>query len=101
MNSVPDFAPIGRLAEVASVAENVFGFFTLTIFAGTLLNQKNVGQTKAIGDAISSIKANANSLDQFVRSEFRITTMEEAIGELERLKAGLLGVILWLTRSMK
>jgi hypothetical protein len=99
MNSVSDFVPVGRVAEVVSMAENFFGFFTLSIFAGTLFTQKNARQTKEIEEAVKSVERNAQTMESFVRTEFRITTMDDAITELERLKAGMLSVILWLSRS--
>jgi hypothetical protein len=99
-NSVVDLSPVGKLAEIASMAENVCGFFTLTIFIGTLFTQRNVRQTKEIDAAVSQIELDAQAMERFLRSEFRVDNIEDAIAEMERLKAGMLGIVSWLSRSI-
>jgi hypothetical protein len=99
-NSVVDLSPVGRLAEIASIAENVCGLFTLTIFVGTLFTQKNARQTKEIDDAVSQIELDAQFMERFLRSEFRVNNIEDAIAEMEKLKAGMLGIVSWLSRSI-
>lgn len=100
-NSITDLVPVKRLAEIASMTENVFGLFTLTIFVGTLLTQKNARQTSEISDAVKQIEFDAAAMEGLLKSEFRIKTIDEAIAELERLKTGMVSVVTWLTRSTK
>ena len=99
LNSVSELVPTGRIAQIASMAENGIGLFTVPIFAGTLLSQRNERHAKEIERAVKSIEQEAVELEGFVRREFRITTIDEAIAEMERAKAGLLGFILWLSPS--
>lgn len=98
-NSVNDLVPVKQWAELVSMAENLFGFFTVSIFVTTLFTQKNARQTKEIDNAVKSIQLDAEAMEGFVRSEFRLMTIEDAIAELERVKASLLGVVLWLSQS--
>ncbi len=100
-NSINELAPMGLAAQISSMAENAFGLFTVPIFAGTLLSQRNERHAKEIEQAVKSIEQDAAEMEGFVCREFRITTIDDAITEMERVKASLLGVILWLSRSAR
>ena len=62
-NSVNDFTSIKRASETYSIVENAFGIFTLSIFIGLMLNQKNKRQFEEIHGAVRSIEADAGAFE--------------------------------------
>jgi hypothetical protein len=70
------------------------------ILVSTLLSHKNQRQSDELSAAIRDIEAEGRTMEAFIQTEFHVRNIDDAISELERLKAGMLQIILWLSKGL-
>jgi hypothetical protein len=95
-NGIPDFYAVSGIARFTSTAEVVSGFFLLVILFFLVTTVQSARQNEKIGAAVNAIRSQGQLMEQFVETEYKMT-IEQAITELERTKAGLIKAIYYLS----
>jgi hypothetical protein len=99
-NSIPDLVPVKAIAQSLSMIEKLLALILGLILVSTLLSHKNQRQFDELSFAIQDIEAEGQDMEAFIQSEFHVKNIDDAISELERLKSGLLQIILWLSKGL-
>jgi hypothetical protein len=97
--TIRELTPITRLSESVSMAENFFALVLIAIFASQLISVKSQRLATELNQVIASIEAEGRFIESFIRSEYKIDTIDAALAELERLKASLMRFLVFLTRT--
>ena len=95
-NGIPDFYAVSGIARFISTIEIVFGFLLLVILFFLVTTVQSNRHRQEIGSAVKAIRSQGQILEQFVETEYNMT-VEQAIIELEKVKAGLIKAIFYLS----
>jgi len=95
-NGIPDFYAVSSIARFLSTIEIIFGFLLLVILFFLVTTIQSSRHTEEVDAVVKAIRLQGEILEKFVESEYKMT-VEQAIKELERIKAGLVKVIYYLS----
>jgi hypothetical protein len=57
--------------------------------------------TIELGDTIAAIEAEGKSMEAFIKTEYLVDTVEEALTQLQRLEASMIRLLLMLSDGLK
>lgn len=100
-NSIRELVPILPLSQTLYMMEAMFELFLVIIFISllfTLRSQKHVNELNRI---INEIEFQGNEMECFIKDEYKINSINDAIIELEKLKAGLVSFIYKISESIR
>ena len=80
--------------------ESFFALFLIVIFIALLISVKSQKYSEELNTAIKGIKAQGKEIENFIRDEYKINSIEDAMIELEKLKAGLTKFLYKITDSI-
>jgi len=100
-NSIKEIAPIMPIAQIAFMLESFFALILVAIFISLLLSVRNQRHTEELNEVIKRIEAQGTEIEGFIKDEYKINSIEDAMAELEKLKAGLAKFIYKITESIK
>ena len=100
-NSIREISPISAQAQVMSMLESFFALFLITIFVSLALSVRNQRASDELGAAIDSIEADGRHMEVFIKNEYRVSSIDDAMAELERLEAGLARLLSYITQGIK
>jgi hypothetical protein len=98
-NSIVDFNPTSTLVRTLATVEVVFGFVLLVILFFLVTTVQSNRHTEEIDLVIKNMRLQGDTLEHFIREEYRLT-IDQAIQELEKIKAGLMKVIYYLSSNI-
>jgi len=98
-NSIVDFNPASNLARALSTVEVIFSFVLLVVLFFLVTTVQSNRHTEDIDIIIKNMRLQGETLDHFIRDEYRLT-IEQAIQELEKIKAGFMKVIYYLSSNI-
>ena len=81
--------------------ESFFALFLITIFVSLALSVRNQRASDELGAAIDSIEADGRHMEVFIKNEYRVSSIDDAMAELERLEAGLARLLSYITQGIK
>jgi hypothetical protein len=79
--------------------EQVVSFLIVSIFISSLFSVKSKRASDELNSVIKEIENEGEDMESFIRVQFNLNTISEAIKELERLKANLISFIYWLSKN--
>ncbi|OGJ59139.1 hypothetical protein A2635_04225 [Candidatus Peribacteria bacterium RIFCSPHIGHO2_01_FULL_51_9] len=97
--SIPEIANHSTIATIFAIIEGLFALFTVTILVTLLFSLKSERYSTEIKKVADSIKQQGDTLSIFISQEYKMTP-EQALKELERLKAGMLNFIYQLSKNL-
>lgn len=100
-NPIPDVIPVLPLSQAVWMINAFFALFLLVIFVSLLWTVKSEKHTEELNQIIKSIEDEGFAMESFIRSEYKINSIEEAILELEKMKAGLVKFIYKISESIQ
>lgn len=99
-NSIQEITPIMPISQTASIIESLFALFLVVIFVSLLLSVRGQRHSEELNEIIKKIKEEGKSMEQFIVDEYKLDSIEAAISELKRLKAGLVNFIYQLSKNI-
>ncbi len=100
-NSIKEIAPVMPISQTASMTESFFALFLVAIFISLLLSVKSQRHAEELNEAIKGIEAQGTEMEGFIKDEYKINSIEDAMAELDKLKASLAKFIYKITESIK
>ena len=97
--SISEITAIRPLSQIASMIEQAVSFLIVSIFISSLFSVRSKRASDELNSVIKEIEKEGEEMEGFIRVEFNLNTISEAIKELERLKAGLISLIYWLSKN--
>jgi hypothetical protein len=100
-NSTPDLIPVGTLSKLASIAEVFFAVFLFVIFVTLALSTRSEKYAAELNDVIQKVEKEGEDMEIFIRDEYKINSVEDAMAELDKLKAGFAKFLYAITENIK
>ena len=100
-NSIKEVAPVSYVSQSVLMTEYFFALFLVAIFVSLIVPFKNARYAQELNDTVATIETEGRLMESFIRSEYRINSIDEALAELQRLEAGLARFLLYLTEQLK
>lgn len=100
-NSIKEIISVMPISQTASMIESFFALFLIVIFISLLLSVRSQRHTEELNEVIKGIEAEGTKMEGFIKNEYKVNSIEDAMAELEKLKAGLIGFIYKITEIIK
>ena len=99
-NSIPEIVPTHAISQSAFMLESLFTIFLTLIFVSLLLSFRNQKHIKELSTVIKEIKKEGEDMEVFIKEEYKIKNIKDAMAELEKLQAGLVKLIYKITEAI-
>jgi hypothetical protein len=100
-NQIQELIAVGPISQTVSMIESFFALFLIVIFVSLLISVRGQKHTEELNEVIKGVEEQGSSMEGFIRDEYKINNIEDAMAELEKLKAGLTKFIFKITESIK
>lgn len=100
-NSIQEITPITAISQSASMLESFFALFLVAIFISLLISVRSQRHSEELNEVIAGIEEQGADMEGFIRDEYRINSIEDAMAELDKLKAGMAKFLYKITESIK
>ena len=100
-NFIREITPSSITSHFVWMSEVLCAVAILVIFAANFLSFKTNRYAEELAETAKAIENEGKFMEGFVSQEWRLSSIDEAMRELERAKWGLLSTIIWLTENAK
>jgi hypothetical protein len=100
-SSIPQIVPATSISQGLSMVESLFSLLLVSILGSLFLSVKNQKYIDELSVAIGDIEAEGESMETFIKHEYKMNSVEDALTELEKLKSGMLKLIYFLSQKME
>ncbi len=99
-SSTEEIEAIRPLSQSLAMVENFFALFLGIIFASLLISVRSQRYSDDLDRAIIMIEKQGKIMEFQIIKDFKIKTIDEAMAELDRAKAGMISVLYWFSRNL-
>jgi hypothetical protein len=99
-NFVKEVTPSTSLGQAIWMIEVLFAFFLVIIFIALMFQVRSQRHAEDLSATIGGLEEDGAAMEAVIRTEYNIDNISLAIAELERLKAGMLQILLFFTRNL-
>ena len=100
-NSIQEIVPATPVSQIVSMVESFFALFLVVILVSLLLSVRSQRHVEELNVVIEGIEKQGKEMEGFIRDEYKISNIEDAMAELEKLKAGMTKFLYKITESIK
>lgn len=100
-NSIKEIVPILPISQTVSMLESFFALFLVAIFVSLLLSVRSQRHAEELNEVIKGIEGQGKDMEGFIKDEYKINSIDDAMAELEKLKAGMAKFIYKITESIQ
>lgn len=100
-NSIQEITPVTPISQSVSMIESFFALFLVAIFISLLLSVRSQRHADELNEVIKGIEEQGTDMEGFIKDEYRINSIEDAMAELDKLKAGTAKLLYKITESIK
>jgi len=101
LSSVNEIIPIATITKTAKITEAVLASFILAIYVSSLFSIKGKKDDKELNEVIKSIEKQGYEMESFIRDEYKINNIADAMAELNKLQASLTKILYKITENIK
>jgi hypothetical protein len=94
LNSVNSVEPISTYARVLAMAQVFFGFLLVAILIALLFSVHSARTSAELDKIIEALEGKADELRDFMFAEFRLSSLNEVVEELNKMKHSVLKLYL-------
>lgn len=99
-NSIQEIVPVLPISQIILMIEYCFVFFLSAIFISLLFSVKNEKYINELNEIIQDLEIHGNRMEGFIKDEFKINSIEDAMIELENMKSSLVSLMYKITESI-
>ena len=99
-SSSPDLVASSTGAKTLYMIQTSMIFVLGLIFVSILISEMKQRHEKALQEAITKIEEEGKAMEGLICAEYRFNNIEDAISELERVKASMISIILRLSKNV-
>jgi len=100
-NSISEVVPVMTISRAAAMIEWFFALFLVAILVSLLISVKSQRYSDELSKVIKEIEKEGESMEGFIREEYKLKSIGEAISALEKLKASLVNFIYQITKNIE
>ena len=101
LSSINEITPVAGLSRAVSLAGNLFFFFLASILVSLVFQVRTQRYSTELNDAISGVENEGLEMERFIRREYKLDSIDDAMAELEKGKAAFLKFLVYLTSGLK
>lgn len=98
---ISELVPISPITQIISMVGVFFAFFIAVIFVVLLFSVRSQKSSEEINEIIDGFQAQSSLLEIFIKDEYKLNNIEEALIELDKLKAGFVKFLYKLSDNIK
>lgn len=96
-NFVREITPVSAFARSLWMINITFSIFMLTVLGSLYYSVRKERDSERIDTIVSKLQSEGQELESFIRTEFRIASVDEASAELANAETSLFRFFLWMT----
>ncbi len=100
-NDILGLVSILPISQIVSMIEPILSLIIIGIFVSSLITVMGEKHAEELNKVIESVETQGIEMESFIQEEFKITNIGDAIKELDKVKAGLLQIIMMITNNLK
>ena len=99
--SIPQLTPSLPISQMISMVESLLALVLVVIFVSMLISVRSRRLSEDLSEVIEVIESEGNVMETFIRKEYCLSTIDDAIAELEKSKSSFLKFIFTLSASIR
>jgi hypothetical protein len=99
-NDIPELVPTAQLSQSILMVEEFTALILVAIFITLYFSVKSEKKSAELEKAINEIEAEGESMECFIRDEYKFANITDALEHLQKLKSNMLSIILWLSKGL-
>lgn len=100
-NSIKEITPIVPVTQTAFMLESFLALILVAIFISLLFSVKSQKYTEELNETIKGIESQGTEVESFIKDEYKINSIEDAMAELRKLETTLVKFIYKITEVIK
>lgn len=100
-NQIPEMVPASPYSQLLSMVESFFALLLVAVFTSIVLPIRSQRYSSELNETISRIKEEGDSMEVFIRDEYNLQNIEDALLELQRVKAQMVSVLYQISEGLK
>jgi hypothetical protein len=100
-SGIKELDPATVIAQALSMTEKFLALFLIGIFAASMISVRSQRYSDQLNAVIAGLEEDGRIMESFIRDEYRMASIEEALMELEKLKASMGFILGYLTRNLE
>ncbi|MBI2471883.1 MAG: hypothetical protein HYV59_11680 [Planctomycetes bacterium] len=100
-NSIREITPILFISQTISMIEYFLALFLIVIFVSLLFSVRSQRHTEELSELIKEITDQGKYMESFIKGEYKINSINDAMEELKKLKASMIKLIYKITESIQ
>ena len=93
-------APLAAVSQLIQLTQFLFAVMLFVILVVVIFTIRNERYTTELSEVIRMVEGEGRIMEDTIRAEYSLSSIEDAIDALQKAKAGMMGVILFMTRSL-
>lgn len=98
-NSINELMSILPISQTVSMIESFFSLFLVAIFLSLVLPRRLQKDSEELNEVITNVEAQGKEMEKFIKSEYKVDSIEDAMSELEKVQASLIKIIYQITKN--
>jgi len=99
-NSIDELKPVMVLSQCVTMAQEFLSFFFGVILITLVLSQKAQRASSDLDEAIRNAEKEASSIELWIKSEYKIASVQYALEHLRNAETSLAKFIFWLSKGI-
>jgi hypothetical protein len=99
-NTIPEITANDIWSKIVSMSEvSAFIFFSV-ILVSLIYTTSSQRYSNDLTSLIRKIQRDGENMKSLIQEDYKMNSIEEAIGALQNVKAGMLNLIFWITNAI-
>lgn len=100
-DTIPEIQALPKIAQGLVIVERLFALLLVGVFGSLLVSTRMERYKKQLTETIDRIEADGREMELFIADQYQLQSIDEALRELDRLRAGMLRLIYFFTEALR
>jgi hypothetical protein len=101
LSLIRDLIAVSTMSYDVNMMQKMFSVLLIPIFVSQIIVIQKQRFTEELDAVIRRIESASHAMESFIFNEYRVSTIEEALAEIEGFKGSLVRILLFLTERLK
>jgi len=99
-SSIPELRTTAPLSQTLTMVEEMCAFVLIVIIAALYISVKSERYSQELGNGIEELESEGVSMEDVIRNQYGLNSIEDALAELARVKAGMVNLLYKISQMM-
>ncbi|WP_144559638.1 hypothetical protein [Shouchella miscanthi] len=100
-NNIPGLVPANNISQTISMIQSFLGILLTLIFAGVFFSVRSERHKAELDSVIKKFDQRGDDLEDLIKRNYKINSIEEAVEHLEKAKSALISLIYKITDNIR